>query len=106
MSDFVSTGKTTEFEPGVIKVVKVDGVDVAVTKVADAYCAFANECTHQNVPLANGFGELNGRRIHCTLHDSSFDMKNGRVTGGPAYEPLATYDVRIEGDEVFVGKAS
>ena len=104
MADYVSAGKAQEFEPGVMKVVKVDGLDVAVTKVEDSYCAFANECTHQGVALAEGFGELHGRRITCALHDSSFDVKNGRVTGGPATEPLATFKVRLDGDDVMVGK--
>ena len=104
MADFVSAGKEAEFEPGTIKLVSVEGVEVAVTKVDGKFCAFSNECTHQNVRLAEGFGELRGRRITCELHDSSFDVKNGRVTGGPAYEPLAIYDVRVEGDDVLVGK--
>jgi len=105
MADFVVAGKTTEFAPGEMKVVNVDGTDVAVTKLNEDFVAFANECTHQNVPLANGYGELRGRRILCALHDSSFDIKNGRVTGGPAYEPLQIYAVRVEGDDVMVGKA-
>lgn len=101
---YVSAGKTGDFEPGDMKVVNVGGKDVAVTIFDGNYCAFRNECTHQGVELANGFGELNGRRIVCALHDSSFDIKNGRVTGGPAYEPLEIFKVRVEGDEVLVGK--
>lgn len=105
MAEFVAAGKVEEFTPGMMKVVKVGGVDVAVTRVDSAFCAFSNECTHQSVPLAGGFGELEGRRIFCALHDSSFDVKNGRVTGGPADTPLAIYQVRVEGDDVLVGKA-
>ena len=104
MADFVPAGKTTDFEPGTIKLVTVNGVEVGVTMVDGKFCAFSNECTHQNVRLAEGFGELRGRRITCELHDSSFDVKNGRVTGGPAYQPLDIYDVRVEGDDVLVGK--
>ena len=87
-----------------MKVVNVGGKDVAVTIYDGAFCAFRNECTHQGVVLAGGFGELNGRRIFCGLHDSSFDIKNGRTTGGPATEPLEIYKVRVEGDDVLVGK--
>ena len=101
---FVRAGKSEEFEPGTLKLVNVDGTEVAVTQVDGSFYAFANECTHQNVRLAEGFGELRGRRITCALHESSFDVKNGRVTGGPAYEPLATYEVRVEDGEVLVGK--
>jgi 3-phenylpropionate/trans-cinnamate dioxygenase ferredoxin subunit len=104
MADYVSAGKTGDFQPGEMKVVNVDGKDVAVTIYDGTFYAFRNECTHQGVELANGFGELNGRRIMCALHDSSFDIKNGRVTGGPATEPLETYKVRVEGDDVLVGK--
>lgn len=105
MSEFVSAGKVDDFEPGDLKLVHVDTTPVAVTKVDGTFYAFANDCTHQNVPLADGYGEMTGRRVHCSLHDSSFDVKNGRVTGGPAYEPLQTFTVRIEGDEVLVGQS-
>jgi len=102
----VSAGKTDEFAPGVMKVVELEGTEVVVTQYDGTFYAFVNECTHQNVKLAGpeGFGELRGRRITCALHDSSFDIKNGRVTGGPAYEPLQIFQVRVEGDEVLVGK--
>ena len=104
MADYVSAGKTSDYEPGEMKVIDVGGTQVAVARVGDEYFAFHNECSHQNVQLADGFGDLQGRRIHCALHDSSFDVKNGRVTGGPASEPLKTYSVHVEGDHVMVGK--
>jgi nitrite reductase/ring-hydroxylating ferredoxin subunit len=100
----VSAGKADEFAPGEMKVVNVDGEDVAVTNVDGAWCAFRNECTHQQVPLADGYGELEGRRITCALHDSAFDVKNGRIARGPAEMPLRIYKVRLEGDEVIVGE--
>jgi 3-phenylpropionate/trans-cinnamate dioxygenase ferredoxin subunit len=106
VADSVFAGKNDEFTPGTIKLVTVDGVEVAVTQVDGAFCAFQNECTHQNVRLAEGFGELRGRRITCALHDSSFDVKNGRVTGGPAYEPLVIYKVRVDGDDVLVERGA
>ena len=104
MADQISAGKTSDFVPGEMKILNVGGEQVAVARVGDEYFAFRNECTHQNVQLADGFGELEGRRIHCALHDSSFDVKNGRVTGGPAFEPLKTFPVSIEGDDVMVGE--
>ena len=40
--------------------------------------------------------------IECALHGAQFDVRDGRVVADPAWEPLATYEVRVEGDVVFV----
>jgi nitrite reductase/ring-hydroxylating ferredoxin subunit len=44
--------------------------------------------------------------VKCPLHGSRFNVRTGEVVEEPASERLATYPVRIEADEVWVGTPS
>src|SRR5688572_30516881 len=103
MSEFVSAGPAADFVPGKMKVVKVDGREVAVTKVEEGFYAFANLCTHSLHPMHLGY--VKGKEAICIYHWASFDATTGAVIQGPAYEPLQTYEVRVENGEVQVGRA-
>ena len=46
---------------------------------------------------------LPGGGIECAWHGARFDARTGAVLEGPATEPLPTFHVRIEGDQVLVG---
>lgn len=102
MSEFVSAGRAEEFQPGKMKVVKTSGGDeVAVTKVDDGFYAFSNYCTHSLHPM--NFGYVKGKEAVCIFHWAIFDATDGHVIQGPAYQPLQTYEVRVEDGEVQVG---
>ncbi len=101
MSEFVSAGKAEEYEAGKMKVVKVDGYEIAVTKVEDEFYAFSNYCTHSLHPM--NFGYVSGKEAVCIFHWAIFDATNGHVIQGPAYEPLQTFEVRVQDGEVQVG---
>ena len=46
-------------------------------------------------PLSEG--EVSDCTIECWLHGSRFDLRTGDPSGPPAFEPIATYPVQIEG---------
>jgi len=62
--------------------------------------ALRDECTHQSVPLSDG--EVADGAIECWLHGSRFDLATGRALSRPATQPVDTYSVRIDNDDVFV----
>jgi 3-phenylpropionate/trans-cinnamate dioxygenase ferredoxin subunit len=99
---YVSVGKLNEFPSGYVRGFKLNGEDVAVVNLDGAFFAFSNACTHENVDLAET--DLDGTRLTCTFHGSVFDVTTGEAIVGPAYKPLAQYNVHIEGEEVLVGK--
>ena len=108
MAEFVKVGRVEDFAENDMKVFKLPSAgDVAVLQQGGRFYAFSNICTHNGVNLAgtDAYGDLEGRRLTCMLHDSSFDIRSGRVTGGPAYDRLPTYEVKVEDDEVLVGDA-
>ena len=56
-------------------------------------------CTHEDADLSNGF--LGPGGVRCPLHLSEFDLESGAPRNPPAKEPLRTYNVKIDGGEIF-----
>ena len=100
MSDFVTVAKTSEIAPGTVKVVRIDGVPIGVANVDGEYYAFADVCTHDDGPVAEG--ELDEYLIECPRHGARFDIRTGAVKLLPAVTPIPVYPLRIEGDEIQI----
>jgi len=101
MSDWVDVAGAADFEPGTCRVAWVEGVPVAVFKVSDgAYYAIEDCCSHQATPLSEGAVE--GLEVICPLHGARFSLATGQALTPPAYEPVATFPVRVENGKVQV----
>ncbi len=57
-------------------------------------------CTHQYADLANGF--IDEDTITCPLHLAQFNITDGNVLSPPAKEPLKLYNIKIEGDYIYI----
>ena len=102
---YVNAGKVSDFEDGEPRVCLMPGTGaIAVVQVGDQFYAFSNYCTHEGSNLAFGYGDLMGKTMTCLMHNASFNIEDGHVIGGPASDPLTVYNVRIDGDDVMVGK--
>ncbi len=80
--------------------VELGGVPLVIIKSGGDVFALAEFCTHEDVSLSDG--EVYDHTLECWLHGSCFDLRTGKPTGPPATKPLATYPVRIDGDDVYV----
>ncbi|NIW35182.1 MAG: Rieske 2Fe-2S domain-containing protein [Gemmatimonadetes bacterium] len=99
--EFVKVATTEELEPGAMKAVDVAGEEVLLCRIGDEYHAVHDECTHECFPLSEG--TLDEHVVTCMLHGAKFDVRTGEVLALPAYGPVKTYKVRVEGDEILVG---
>ncbi len=81
-----------------------EGKPVAVVRDGDDWYAVEDECSHAAIPLSEG--DVEGCEIECWLHGSRFDLRTGKPSGLPATEPVATYPVRVDGDDVLVDVTS
>ena len=78
----------------------LDGIAIALYRVDGRIHAIDDTCTHEFALLSQGFVE--DGVVECPLHAAQFDIATGRCLSGPATQDLPTYEVRIEGDEVYV----
>jgi len=93
-------GKTGDLAPGEMKFVAVDGERVVLANVEGARYALRDMCGHRNAPLSRG--KLTGCLIECPLHFAQFDVRTGELVDGPVSTPVPIYEVRVEGDTVYV----
>jgi len=77
------------------------GVRVCLVNVRGQIHAVHDGCTHQAFPLSAG-DVLRDGTIQCPWHGARFDCRTGAVRNGPACEPVAVYDVRVEDGMVWV----
>lgn len=89
-----------ELKEGSVLGVEIGEAQIAVYHLEDGYFATHNICTHQHAFMSDGY--VDKSCIECPLHQALFDIRTGEVLEGPAQEPLSTYPVKIEGDEIFV----
>jgi 3-phenylpropionate/trans-cinnamate dioxygenase ferredoxin component len=101
MAEFTTVGRVDDVPEGEIRSYQVGGDDVAVANVGGALHAFSDICTHMQCLLSEG--DLDGTTVTCACHGSEFDVTTGDVLGGPAVEPVETYDVETDGGELKIG---
>lgn len=81
--------------------VAVGGLEIALARLDDgSWAAFDNVCTHEECPLSEG--DLDGDRIICYCHSSSFDVRTGEVLKGPAEAPLQVYETSVADGELQI----
>jgi 3-phenylpropionate/trans-cinnamate dioxygenase ferredoxin subunit len=100
MADWVDVAPAAELGPGEHRVIDVDDVMIAVFNVGGSYYAIEDVCTHDHAPLADG--ALDGDQIICPRHGARFCLKTGDALSPPAYEPVATFAVRVEAGMIQV----
>ena len=100
MSRFVKVARADEIQAAEKKIVEVDGLLIVVANLAGRFYALEDVCTHDGGPL--GEGELQDGHIICPRHGAHFDVRTGAALTLPAFEPVPTYQVRVEEGDVMV----
>jgi len=93
MSDWITVAAQAEFPPGACRMLDIEGTPVAVFNIDGNYYAISNLCTHEAETLSDG--EVEGLEITCPRHGARFSLVSGAALSPPAYEPVATFPVRI-----------
>lgn len=77
-----------------------NGKDICVARVGNEVFAIEDNCSHQDAALSEG--EQNGYKIECWLHSAEFDLRTGEALTPPASQPVKTYPVLVDGNNVVV----
>jgi 3-phenylpropionate/trans-cinnamate dioxygenase ferredoxin component len=84
------------------KRVLVGDAAVALVHSGGKYYAVDDCCTHEEASLSEGYVECG--QIECPRHGALFDLSSGAVLSLPATRPLKTWAVKLDGDDIMVGK--
>jgi 3-phenylpropionate/trans-cinnamate dioxygenase ferredoxin subunit len=92
--------RADELQPGAWRTADVDGTPIVVFNLGGALYAIEDVCTHDGGQLTGGHVE--GDEIVCPRHGARFSIRTGEALTAPAYEPTATFPVRVEDGEIQV----
>lgn len=90
-----------DIKPGKAIRVKVGDEAIAIIRTPNGEVKALNDkCSHGEISLSEGF--VDNETIECWAHGAKFDLNTGKPLSLPAYEPVATYEVLIENNEIFL----
>jgi nitrite reductase/ring-hydroxylating ferredoxin subunit len=120
----VRVGSVADFADGKLHAVDAAGTSVVVGLAGGSLCAARNRCPHLGFSLTKGPGGLKyaDGQVVCPWHNSRFDLASGEnldwapgfagrdmprwsrkmIALGRKPSPLTTYEVTVEGDDVYV----
>ena len=94
----IDAGPAGELPPGRVKIVSAGALHIGLYNVGGEYCALEDRCSHDEGPLCEGDWDSDEGVVVCPRHGANFDIRTGRALTLPAYEPVATYPVRVDDD--------
>ena len=97
----VKVAKVSDVPEGEMIKVMVGTEPVALYKLDGKIYATTNICTHEECELDENH-MIHGEVVECTCHGSQFNVKTGAVVLPPAAEPLKTYQVSVEEEDVYI----
>src|SRR3972149_2380297 len=100
MAEFVRVAGRSDVPAGEMLIVEVGGDEIVLANVDGQVYAFGNECTHRGGPLGEGL--LEGDEVECPFHQGPFNVKPGEAVQPPPTEPVATYQVKVDGSDILV----
>jgi 3-phenylpropionate/trans-cinnamate dioxygenase ferredoxin component len=81
----------------------VDGDEIAVVNLGEkGFRAVDAVCSHAHYHLDEGEVDADDGTIECPKHGSTFDLETGRPRTLPATQPVATYAVTDDGDDILI----
>jgi 3-phenylpropionate/trans-cinnamate dioxygenase ferredoxin component len=83
---------------------RVDAEDhrLCVVRLGDDWYVIGDECSHADYSLSEGDVWEDECEIECPQHGSTFSLATGEPQTLPATQPVPTYTVKVEGDDVVV----
>ena len=99
----IEVAAADEFPSGSSKIVRQGMLFVGVYNCGGELFALEDRCSHDDGPLASeGDWDPADCVAICPRHGATFDIRTGTALTLPAYEPVATYPVRVEDGNVIV----
>ncbi|MBI3955966.1 non-heme iron oxygenase ferredoxin subunit [Candidatus Gottesmanbacteria bacterium] len=101
MADFMKACAAGDIASGTMKTMVVGGKKITVANLDGEFFAVDDTCSHEQCSLGEE-GFLDGNVVTCGCHGAQFDVTNGKVMSLPAPTDVASYPVKLEGNDVFI----
>ena len=95
--------ETKDVPPGEARRYSLDGREVAVVNLGgEGFRALDAICSHAKYYLDEGEVDVDLETIECPKHGSTFDLNTGSAKTLPATQPVDTFAVTVDGDDVMI----
>jgi len=91
-----------ELPPGQMRIVAAGALSIGVYNVGGELYAIEDRCSHDDGPLAEGDWDADELVVVCPRPGSRFALRTGKALTLPAYLPVDTFPVRVDGGMVTV----
>jgi 3-phenylpropionate/trans-cinnamate dioxygenase ferredoxin component len=91
-----------ELPPGAKRLVELADLELGVFNCNGTLYAIEDRCSHDDGELVEGEFDADECVVECPRHGSRFDLKTGNPVNLPAYVPIDTFPVTIEGGVIRV----
>ena len=100
MNEYIKAGIKKDFKDMLGTAVQLNGKNICIARSGDTFYAFDDRCTHAESLLSGG--DIEDGEISCPLHGARFAIKTGEAMTLPAVKPVQTYEVKIEGENIYI----
>ena len=102
MIQYIKVGKISDFSIKNYKCIKVLTRSILIVKREDdSFYAIEANCRHQNALLPVG-SIPKDFQVTCPRHGWRYDLKTGECLSPSSGEPLRSFQLKLEGDEIYV----
>ena len=98
--ELINVSLLSDLPDGQMKGVQVAGKEILIVNVEGTIYAMGGICTHREWPLIDGV--LDGHRVICNGHGAAWDIRTGKAEYPMPLTKEIIYEVKVEGDEIFV----
>lgn len=96
----VQVAGINDIKDGEMKAFTIDDNKILLSKVGGKFYATGASCPHYGAPLEKGV--LSGERVVCPWHHAAYNVLNGDLLEPPSRNALASFDVEVRGDDIYV----
>ena len=100
MTDFIKVACVSDLAPGERLWLEFEEETVVLFNINGRFYCIADVCTHDGGPLEDGL--LEGHEVECPRHGARFDVRTGAALCLPATSPVPTFEVKVEGEDIFI----
>jgi 3-phenylpropionate/trans-cinnamate dioxygenase ferredoxin subunit len=100
MSPVIDICPVDELPPGASRIVQWEDLEIGIFNCKGQLLAIEDRCSHDDGPLAEGEFDEETCTVECPRHGSLFDLRTGKPKTLPAYVPVDTFSVLVEGDMI------
>ena len=102
--ELVRAARVSDVPAGGMVCVEIDRRDVVLVNLDGRLYALECNCPHNGGPLGRGALDSCEGRLMCPWHCWTWDVRTGRAIMPPVSYRVATYEVRVDGDDILVSR--